>query len=160
MRTQLCFCGEAAPRASRCPLNISEQAGPNGPESHTAASLWGDLGIHTSGPPYCEEDNSSNRRGKENDPQSVKIPTSKDSATCPNRGVTRHPRLPARHRPPGQQKGVERGRIMRHSSLLRVDRPGPAQAVPQRALCHEPSVSRGSRGVAFVPGSPPSRSLG
>jgi len=31
-------CGEAGPRAPRCPLKLTEQAGPNGPESHAVAS--------------------------------------------------------------------------------------------------------------------------
>ena len=48
------------------------------------------------------------------DTPSIKIPTSKDGATCPNRGMTRHPRRPAPRRPPGQQRGVDRGRVMRH----------------------------------------------
>jgi len=52
VRKQLFFCGEAGPRAFRCPLKLTEQEGPNGPESPTVASPWGDLGIHTSGPPY------------------------------------------------------------------------------------------------------------
>jgi len=52
VRTQLFFCGEAGPRAFRCSLKLTEQARPNGPESNTVASPWGDLGIHTSGPPY------------------------------------------------------------------------------------------------------------
>ena len=60
MRKQLFFWGEAGPRAPRCPLKLTEQAGPNGPESHRVASPWGDPGIHTSGPPYCKADNSSN----------------------------------------------------------------------------------------------------
>ena len=59
MRTQLFCCWEAGPRAPRCPLKLFEQVGPNGPESQTEASPWGDLGIHTSGPPYCKADNSS-----------------------------------------------------------------------------------------------------
>ena len=54
------FCGEAGPRALRCPLKLIEQAGPNGPESHSVASPWGNLGIHASGPPYCKADNSRN----------------------------------------------------------------------------------------------------
>jgi len=57
-------------------------------------------------------------------------------------------------------KGRGLGRVMRHSSLLSVDRPGPAQAVPQPAPRHDPSVSRGSRGVACVPSCRPSRSRG
>jgi len=60
VRTQLFFCGEAGPRAPRCPLKLTEQAGPNGPESHAVASPWGDLGIYNSGPPYCKADNSNN----------------------------------------------------------------------------------------------------
>ena len=51
MRTQLFFCGEAGPRAPRCPLKLTEQAGPNVSESDAVASPWGDLGIHNSGPP-------------------------------------------------------------------------------------------------------------
>jgi len=102
------FCGEAGPRAPRCPLKLTEQAGPNGPEAHTVASPWEDLRIHTSGPPCCKAHNSSNGHTNANDPQSIKIPTSKDCATCPNRGVTRHPRLPAPNLPPGRQKGVDR----------------------------------------------------
>jgi len=54
------FCGEAGPRAPRCPLKLTEPADPNGPESHAAASPWGDLGIHNSGSPYCKADNSNN----------------------------------------------------------------------------------------------------
>jgi len=54
------FCGEAGPRAPRWPLKLTEQSGPNGPESHAVASPWGDLGIHNSGPPYCKADNSNN----------------------------------------------------------------------------------------------------
>jgi len=38
----------------------------------------------------------------------LKIPPSTDSATSPNRGVTRHPRRPARQRPPGQPRAVGR----------------------------------------------------
>ena len=60
MRTQLISGGEAGPRVPRCPLKLTEQAGPNGHESHTVASSWGDLEIHNSGPPYCKADNSSN----------------------------------------------------------------------------------------------------
>jgi len=60
VRTQFFFCGEAGPRAPRCPLKLPEQAGTKGPESHTVASPWGYLGIHTSGSPYCYADNSSN----------------------------------------------------------------------------------------------------
>ena len=60
MKTQLWFYAETEPRAPRCPLNLSEQAGSNGPESHTVASPRGDLGIHASGPPYCQADQSSN----------------------------------------------------------------------------------------------------
>jgi len=67
------FCGEAGPRAPRCPLKLFEQAGPNGPESHTVASPRGDLGFHISGPPYCQADNSSNKHSHANDPQSIKI---------------------------------------------------------------------------------------
>jgi len=52
VRTQSLSCGEARRRAPRCPLEITEQAGPNGPESHTVDSPRGDLGIHTSRPPY------------------------------------------------------------------------------------------------------------
>jgi len=48
------FCGEAALRAPRCPLKLSEQAGTNGLESHTVAFPWGDLGIHTKGPAQLE----------------------------------------------------------------------------------------------------------
>ena len=59
MRKQLIFCGEAGPRAPRCPLELTEQVGPIGPESHAVASPWGDLGFHTSGLPYCKADNSS-----------------------------------------------------------------------------------------------------
>jgi len=68
VRTQLLFCGEAGPRAPRCPLKLTEQAGPNGPESHAVASPWGDLGIHTSGPPYCQADKSSIKHSHANDP--------------------------------------------------------------------------------------------
>jgi len=60
VRTQLSFCGEAGPRAHRCPFKLTEQVGPNGPESHAVASPWGDLEISNSGPPYCNADNSSN----------------------------------------------------------------------------------------------------
>ena len=108
MRTHFCFCGEAGPRAPCCPLKLSEQAGPNSPESHTVAFPRGDLGVHTRGPPYYKAQNSSNWHTNANDPQSIKIPTSKDSATCPNRGVTPHPRRPASHRPPGRPRGVDR----------------------------------------------------
>ena len=52
MRTQLTICGEAGLGAPRCPLKPTEKAGPNVPKSHAVASPWGDLGIHTSGPPY------------------------------------------------------------------------------------------------------------
>jgi len=100
-------CGVAGPRAPRCPLKLSEPAGPNGPESHTAASPWGDLGIHTSGPPYCKADNARHVHENVNDSQSIKIPTSKNSATGPICGVTRHPGRPAPHRPPGQKGGVD-----------------------------------------------------
>jgi len=85
VRAQLFFGGEAGPRAPRCPLKLPEKAGPNGPESHTVASPWGDLGIHTSGPPYCQADKSSNKHSHANDPQSIKISASKDKATCPIR---------------------------------------------------------------------------
>ena len=85
MRAQLFFGGEAGPRAPRCPLKLPEKAGPNGPESHTVASPWGDLGIHTSGPPYCQADKSSNKHSHANDPQSIKISARKDKATCPIR---------------------------------------------------------------------------
>jgi len=60
VRTQLFFCGEAGPRAPRCPLKLTEQAGPNGPDSHAVAYPSEDLGIRYSGPPYCKADNSSN----------------------------------------------------------------------------------------------------
>jgi len=60
VKTQLFFGGETGPRAPRCPLILSEQVGPIGTESHTVASPWEDLGIHTSGPPYCKADKSSN----------------------------------------------------------------------------------------------------
>jgi len=103
---QLCFCGEAGPRAPRCPLKLTEQAGPNGPESHAVACPWGDLGIHNSEPPYCKADNSNNGQPNANDPQSIKIPPSTDIATCPNRGVTRLSRHPVYQRPPGQPRGV------------------------------------------------------
>jgi len=92
VRTQLFFCGEAGPRAPRCPLKLTEQAGPNGPESHAVASPWGDLGIHTSGPPYCQADNSSNKHSHANDPQSIKISVRKEKATCPIRDTPCHPR--------------------------------------------------------------------
>jgi len=59
VRAQFFFCGEAGPWAPRCPLELSVQAGANGPESHTVASTWGDLGIHISGSPHCEAHNSS-----------------------------------------------------------------------------------------------------
>jgi len=85
VRTQLFFCGKAGPRAPRCPLKLTEQAGPNGPESHAVASPWGDLGIHTCGPPYCQADKSSNKHSHANDPQSIRISASKDKATCPIR---------------------------------------------------------------------------
>ena len=54
------FCEEARQRAPRCPLTLSEQAGPNGPESHKVASPRGDLGIPNSGPPFCKADYSNN----------------------------------------------------------------------------------------------------
>jgi len=57
VRTQLFFSAEAGPRAPFFPVKLTEQAGLNGPESHTVASPWGDLGIRTSGPTYCKEDN-------------------------------------------------------------------------------------------------------
>jgi len=60
VRTQWFFCGQALARVPRCPLKLTEQAGPNGPESLAVASPWADLGIYTSGPPYCKADNSSN----------------------------------------------------------------------------------------------------
>ena len=60
MRTLLLFYAEAGPRVPRCPLNLSEQAGSNGPESHTVASPRKDLAIHTSGPPKCQADKLSN----------------------------------------------------------------------------------------------------
>ena len=41
------------------PRKVTEQAGPNGPESHAVASPWEDLGIHTSGSPYCRAEKSS-----------------------------------------------------------------------------------------------------
>jgi len=41
-------------------FKLSKQAGPNGLESRTVASPWGDMGIHTSGPPYSKAENSSN----------------------------------------------------------------------------------------------------
>ena len=86
------FCGEAGPRAPRCPLELTEKTGPNGPESHTLSSRWGDLGIHTSGPPYCQADKSSNKHSHANDPQSIKKAVSKETATCPIRDTLCHPR--------------------------------------------------------------------
>jgi len=59
---------------------------------------------------------------------------------------------------PAKVRGPGRG--MHYSSLFSVDRPGPAQTVPQRAPCHDPSVSRGSRGVAWGRRSPPYQSQG
>jgi len=91
VRTQLFFCGEAGPQAPRCPLKPTEQSGPNGPESHAVASPWGDLGIHTSGPLYCQADKSSNKHSHANDPQSIKISASKEKATCPIRDTPCHP---------------------------------------------------------------------
>jgi len=108
VRTQNVFGGEVGPLAPRCPLKLFEQAGPNGPESHTVASPRGDLGIHISEPLYFKADNSRKRRTNAKDPQLIEIPTSKDSATCPNRGVTHHPRRPAPHRPPYRPRGVDR----------------------------------------------------
>jgi len=92
VKTQLFFCGEAGTRAPRCPLKLTEQAGPKGPESHAVASPWGDLGIHTSGSPYCQADTSSNKHSDANDPQSIKISASKEKATCPIRDTPCQPR--------------------------------------------------------------------
>jgi len=55
VRTQLFSCAQAGPRAPRCPLELSEQAGPNCPASDAVASPGGDLGIHTSGPPTIKK---------------------------------------------------------------------------------------------------------
>jgi len=83
VRTQLFFCGEAGPRAPRCPLKLTERAGPNGSESHAVACPWGYLGTHTSGPPYCQADKSSNKHSRASDPQSIEISASKEKTTCP-----------------------------------------------------------------------------
>ena len=69
MRTQLFASGKAGPRAPRCPLELTELAGPIGPKSHTVASPWGDLGIHTTGPPHCQADKLSNKHSHANDKQ-------------------------------------------------------------------------------------------
>jgi len=74
--------------------------------------------------------------------------------------MPRHPRGPVPRRHPGQRRGADRRHEMQNSSLLSVGRPRPAQAVPQSTPCNDPSVSRGSRGAAWSPGSPPYRALG
>ena len=80
------------PPCRRRPLKLTDRAGPNGLESHAVASPWRHLGIHTSGPLYCRADISSKKHSHEYDPQSIKIPASKEKATCPIRDTPCHPR--------------------------------------------------------------------
>jgi len=159
VRTQLLLCGETGPRAPRCPLKLTEQAVPKGPDTHAVASPWGALGIHTSGPPYCEAEKSRNEHSHANDPQSINISASKEKATCPIRDTPCSltigaplATVPAR--------SAAKHRVMRHSSLLSLDCPGPDQAATRSAVRHATgdASAGGCPGVGLggcTPAAPP-----